>query len=254
MNGGVKIKGQNASTGWMIYFVFTITVIGGVMAPSISIPLFLLARIFPRIQPFADRVLQSGVALLLKVQPWLKADGQIHFPEPTQGMAPGCLLISNHRSHLDAFVLLSQVKGVRILAKRTLFFVPFLGVMMFLSRHIPTRRGRLDSFWKAMDEVRKRLQQGETVHVFPEMTRCPPGFQGTQVFSPAPFLCAMQQRSWIVPIAFKGTDDVWPKGHVKLRPGQKVQVKCLDPIDPAQFATAQALKETVQQRINEALV
>lgn len=236
---------------WLAYFLATIAIVGATVAYGISVPFYVLGHWSNRSRRIADIVLCRGIRVLMSLQPWLNAKVDLKSLQLTRGQ--GRLLVSNHRSHLDAFLLLSRVEGIRIFAKRSLFAIPFLGTMMRLSRQIPVERGKIDSFWKAIETVRTRLQAGETVHVFPEMTRCPPNLRGTLDFSTAPFLTAMQERSVIVPIVFDGTDGVWPKGAFGLSFRSPIRVRALDPIDPAGFASADELKREVKRRIDAEL-
>ena len=239
------------SSAWLIYFLISIAFLGSLMAFGICVPLYLLSRFLPNLEARADQIMCRGIHLLLRLQPWLRSEIALDLP-----MLPGrgYLLISNHRSHLDTFILLAHICGLRILAKKSLFAIPFLGVMMILSRQIPTARGRVDSFMQALQLIRVRLRLGERVHIFAEMSRCPAGFAGgTQNFSLAPFLIAHQENILIIPIVFRDTDLVWPKGVFGLSYRQPIQVRALEVIDPSQFASAELLKNAVQQRINEAL-
>jgi 1-acyl-sn-glycerol-3-phosphate acyltransferase len=231
----------------MGYFLATIFFIGFPICVATLIPLYFLSFFVPSVQKPADRILLWGIALLMRVQPWFNSEITIEIPPG------GAMLVSNHRSHLDAFVFLSNVRGVRILAKKTLFYVPLLGIMMKVTGQIPTQRGRLDSFWLAMQEIRKKLQAGETVHVFPEMTRCEPGFKGTQNFIAAPFLVAKEVGTPVIPVVIEGTDQAWPRGKFGLRPYRPIRVRTLPAIDPKDFASADALCLETKKRITEAL-
>jgi len=255
MATAVKIK-QGAyaptySSLWLLYFLLTIGVIGAALAYGVCAPLYILARVFPGLKKRADRRLCRGISFLLKVQPWLNAKIDLRDADSTRGQ--GRLLVSNHRSHLDAFILLSRVEGLRIFAKSSLFSIPFLGLMMRLTEQIPVERGRVDGFFAAMDAVRERLRKHQTVHIFPEMTRCAPGFQGTRQFSSAPFAVVRQEKVPVVPIVFRDTDQVWPKGMFGLSFRRPIEVIALAPIDPRGFTSADALRVEAQRRIDEAL-
>lgn len=259
MATAVKIKqeapeitaGGRFSAFWLLYFIFMIGLIGALLAYGVCTPLYLLGRVFPGLKKRADYCLCRGIYLLMSVQPWLDAKIDLSVLEKTSGR--GRLLVSNHRSHLDAFILLSRVEGIRIFAKSTLFSIPFLGLMMRLTEQIPVKRGRMDGFFAAMDAVRDRLRKQQTVHIFPEMTRCAPGFQGTRNFSSAPFAVAMQEQVPIVPIVFRDTDQVWPKGTFGLSFRHPIVITALDPIDPREFSSVDALRAETKRRIDEAL-
>ncbi|NJL24873.1 MAG: 1-acyl-sn-glycerol-3-phosphate acyltransferase [Calothrix sp. SM1_5_4] len=186
----------------------------------------------------------------MRVQPWLRAE--VDLAVPREG-GRGVLVVSNHRSHLDAFILLSRIPGVRILAKSALFRIPFLALMMRSTRQIRVERGRLDAWGLAMTEVGRRLNAGEVVHVFPELTRCEPGFSGTRPFVAGPFLAAIQNDALVVPVVFKGTDRAWPKGVFGVGYAEPVVAKSLPPLRARDFANAEALKRDVQRRIEQAL-
>ena len=259
-------RSARVSRFWLFYFLTTIGFLGSIMGYGLCIPFYLTGRLLRRLgfnnlgtrfTAAGDFVLCRGMQYcLLSIQPWMKADINIDLSEitkPAPGVAhKGALIVSNHRSHLDAFLLLSRIPGVRILAKSTLFFVPGLGPMMWGSQQIPVER-KIDAFFKAMNIVRARLQSGNFVHIFPEMTRCEPGHKGTRQFSSLPFLIAIQQKVPILPVVFIGTDDVWPKSRFGLAFRQPMRAISLAVVNPEEFPSAESLRTEVRRRINEAL-
>lgn len=246
MSFGVKILRKL----WLLFFVISIVVIGFAFSATLYFPIMGLSRWFPRLRGIPEEVLYIGIYFLMWVQPWFNAEVEIELPKNHSG---GVLLVSNHRSHLDVFILLSRIAGIRVLAKSTLFKIPFLSLMMRASRQIGVERGRFDAWIRAMGEVKARLQLGERVHVFPEMTRCPPGFQGLQPFTAGPFLAALQEDAMVIPIVFKNTDGVWPRGQVGLNFRAPVSVKSLEPLRAREFANAEALRFETVRRIEQAL-
>lgn len=234
----------------LIYFLLSIALVGAVLAYGLVVPLYILGYLLPPAKKLADRVMVKGIQLLMTLQPWLSADIQLNLPQGGRG----CLLVSNHRSHLDAFILLSRVQGIRILAKSSLFRIPFLGLLMRLSKQIPTKRGDLKSFQTAMDEVRTKLDSGEVVHVFAEMTRCETGFRGLKDFSVAPFKVALEGNFPIIPIVFQGTDEVWPKSALSLQLRRPVRVTALDPLAPREFHSSFDLMSETRHRIEQVLL
>jgi 1-acyl-sn-glycerol-3-phosphate acyltransferase len=250
MNNSVKSESQLSLQLWLAYFLLTIGILGFLLAYSICIPLYLLSKLAPALEKAADQIMQKGIALLMKIQPWYCAKTQIKW---AQSASPGVLFVSNHRSHLDVFILLSTIPGIKILAKSSLFQIPLLNIMMKVTRQIPVPRGQLDSFFQAMQEVKNRLRSGEAVHVFPEMTRCTLGFQGVRQFSAAPFQAAWQENACIIPLVFKGTDQAWPKGRIGISFRKPIEAFNLEPVDPREFASAEMLRTEVQRRIEMAL-
>jgi 1-acyl-sn-glycerol-3-phosphate acyltransferase len=243
--------GAEGSLGWLLYFFFTIGVIGGVMTFMFYLPLTLVSFIFPKVKRAADYCLKTGVRFLLFSQPWLDLKSNIQDPE--RKTKPGTLLVGNHRSTLDVYLLLASVSGIQIFTNRKLLVAFPLIPMLLMSRQILVKDGDPRAFLDGMKTVRDRLKGGETVYVFPELTRCSPGMKGTNGFTVAPFLAAFQEKSPVLPIVIKGTDDVWPRGRFGLAYRAPVEIRSLEPIDSSQFASADALRTEVRKRIDEAL-
>lgn len=232
--------------GWFLYFMLMIAIVGTAFAYVLSMPFFLMGLVWRPAHRLGGRILRVGIAILMGVEPWLRAETNV--PEHPKGIT-----VSNHRSHLDAFILLSRIPGVRLVCKDSLLRVPFLGLMIRLGRHIPIRSGSAQSYYQAMEKVREGIRAGDAVHVFPEMTRCPPGWQGTMKFHLAPFHVAFQEKIPVTPIVFRGTDAAWPKGRMALSFRQPVSIQTLEPIDPSRFPSAEALSDEARRRINDCL-
>jgi 1-acyl-sn-glycerol-3-phosphate acyltransferase len=231
----------------LAYFYASIAVIGS-LGVSASAPLLLAGRVWRAPQRVGQRWFRFGVSCLMRAQPWLSADVRL------RDYADGATLyVSNHRSTLEVYFLLAHIAGVRILSKRALLLVPFLGEVMLLTRQIFVAKNRPDDFLRAMRKVESGLRAGDKVHVFPEYTRCPPGFRGTQKFSLAPFQVAMAAGVRVVPVVFHGTDATWPKGRYSLAWRRPIRVTSLRPLYARDFASARDLRRVVQERIDAAL-
>jgi 1-acyl-sn-glycerol-3-phosphate acyltransferase len=235
---------------WLGFFLISIAVLGGFFAYLISVPLLLISKTGVISRNPGERALAYGVHVLLKVQPWLNADVQL---PRGRDQLPGTLYLSNHRSHLDAFFLLAAIPGIRILARSSLFRVPGLGFMMKQLQQISVHRGDAAGYLRAMEQIRDRIHRGESVHVFPEMTRCPAGLDGVQAFSLLPFKMAHDAGCRVVPLVFKRTDAVWPKGYSGLVYGETIQVRTLPALDVRRFTTAAELRTEVVGRIESEL-
>lgn len=249
-----RVKDKSSSDGvlfWLFYFLFTIVLFGIFVGFLMMVPLYLIGRFFKPAQDLADSIFCRGVEVLMDVQPWLNLKCDVRLPQSLP--SKGVLLVSNHRSHLDAFILLSRVKGIRILARSSLFRVPFLGFFMRMTRQIASKRGEIASFVNALEIVKDRLKNGETVHIFPELTRCEKGYVGTQDFSALPFHVAIVEKATLVPIVFFGTDYAWPKGQLGLSFRYPVHVVSLPAIDCAQFSTSAQLRLHVKQLMDAEL-
>jgi 1-acyl-sn-glycerol-3-phosphate acyltransferase len=237
---------------WLIYFLIAILIIGLIFAYGLCAPLYVLGRFYQPATRLADKYLCRYIGLLMYLQPWLKGNTEIHLPPRKENR--GVLIVSNHRSILESFILLSRISGIRMFTKTSLLKIPLLGMMMRLSHQIPAQKGHVDSFLKAMEIMRKRLRAGETVQVFPELTRCPKNFVGVQRFISFPFLLALQEKVDIVPVIFHNTDKVWPKGTFTIFSGHEVKVTTLAPIQSERFSSAEELRDEVRTLIEKELV
>src|SRR4051812_5056198 len=120
------------SPGWLLYFFAMIVLVGSTLGYAVSGPFYVIGLVHRPSHRLAGRLLRFAIGTLMAIEPWFDARVQI-------GHYPGALTVSNHRSHLDAFILLSQIPNVRMVCKQALFFVPFLALMMRAMRQIPIR-------------------------------------------------------------------------------------------------------------------
>ncbi len=236
---------------WTVSFGVTLLVFGALLGYGVMVPLFLLGFIFPVCNVWTEFVLHRGTSLLMNLQTWYQARLSIAI-EPKSSSRKPQIILSNHRSHLDAFLFLATIPGVRMLARKSLFFIPFLGGMMRITRQIPAKRGMVTSLQRAMEELKLRALEGQNVLIFPEMTRCQPGFDGIQPFSILPFQMALQIQAEIIPVVLKGTDQVWPKGKWGIVSNHLIQAFSLPKICASQFESSAELRDAVWKSMNEA--
>ena len=215
----------------------------------INLPFLLIGPRFKPTWRIAGKILLFSMASLRWTQPWWRGDISVKMPETSKKGELGCLTVSNHRSHIDAFIILSEVPNVRLLTKHLIFMIPGLGGAAFLLRMILVRRGNEKSFWKAMNKIKEILSDQGNVHVFPEMTRCPAGATELGRFTLAPFQKAMEAKVPVLPIVMWGTDMLWPKGTYKIALKAPLIVKSLEPVNSTQFSTAKELADYVRDQI-----
>lgn len=239
---------------WLLYFLLSIAVLGLTLLTCLSLPLLLIGEIITPLKKPGQRLFSKIVHILLQVQPWLKMEEDWENLSKVSTEKKGLLVVSNHRSHLDAFFILANIHGVRILAKQSLFWIPFLGLYMWATKQIPVKGKGPKVFLSALEDVKNGLKDKNTIHIFPEMTRCNAGYQGTLPFALPPFWLALQEGLTILPVAIKGTDQVWPKGKIGLNSGKKIIVKALDPVDSSMYQTAEHLRSDVEERIKQAIL
>ena len=189
------------------------------------------------------------MGLLRWCQPWWRGSIKVDIAKEYWEGTSGTLFVSNHRSHMDVFLLLQQIPGIRILTKHLIFLIPGLNLAAFLFQMILVKRGKDQSFWAAMETVEKALRQNYNVHVFPEMTRAKFGQKELGRFTLAPFQKAIITKTPVVPIVIWGTDYHWPKGEYKIASSGPLIVESLEPIDSKLFKDASQLSNDVKNKI-----
>lgn len=161
------------------------------------------------------------------------------------------LFVANHQSFYDIPVLFAALPfQLRILAKHTLGWVPFLGWHLRRTGHVLVDRGKAGA--AVLGRVAARLADEVSLVVFPEGTRSPDGRVGP--FKGGIFLLAIRAGRPIVPVTIVGTRRIMAKGKLTARPG-RVRLIVHDPIDPAGFneAEAKTLAERVRAVVAEPL-
>jgi len=162
-----------------------------------------------------------------------------------------CVIVCNHRSHLDMFLFLSHVYKVRAMANSYLLMIPFLGQVIWMSGHFFVKIGNIEHYKKALKQMKMALKRKDKVLIFPESSRCTPSFLGIDKFHLTAFELARKNKVEIIPVVIKGTDDVWPKGFMRINFSKKVSIKELPAIDPNSFHDISSLVNYVHTQMLE---
>jgi 1-acyl-sn-glycerol-3-phosphate acyltransferase len=164
----------------------------------------------------------------------------------------GYVVVCNHQSTADPFLLSWLPWDMRWVAKEELFRTPPVGWLMRLSGDVPVRRGDGESVAKMMAECRATLAAGMSVMVFPEGTRSPDG--KLLPFKDGAFRLAIETGRPILPLALYGTRSCRPKGSLWFGDADAV-VRALAPISTAGLTAADVpwLREQVRERISAAV-
>jgi len=128
------------------------------------------------------------------------------------------------------------------MAKKELFYVPFLGWHLWSSGNFPVDRGDARRTARSLRGVVDGVRNGKSLAVFPEGTRTPDG--RLQEFKPGVFKIAVRAGVPIVPVTIRGTFALLPKTTLAPRPG-RVDVFIGEPIDTAEF-TDKRLTELIE--------
>jgi 1-acyl-sn-glycerol-3-phosphate acyltransferase len=148
------------------------------------------------------RIVQFSAASLLAATGGVRATGREHIPA-----SGGAILISNHLSHLDVFVLgLLVPRPLNYVARSTLF-LPVLGALIRSVGGFPIQREGMGA--SGLKETLRRIRNGAIVVLFPEGTRSRNGALGP--IKPGIAVLAARAGVPIVPAGLAGTFEAWSR-------------------------------------------
>jgi 1-acyl-sn-glycerol-3-phosphate acyltransferase len=151
--------------------------------PVMLVLLFLGLAIIGAVFPFIgfrrrDRIIASWSRTLLRTcgvtletSPSTQSVRIDHFPavDPTSPRASGTLLVCNHISWLDIFVVLA-LKPARFVAKIEIAGWPLIGRLVRGAGTLFIERGRRHAVHQLNERIEFTLNAGQTVAIFPEGT------------------------------------------------------------------------------------
>lgn len=153
------------------------------------------------------------------------------------------VVVANHASLADPFVLSFLPIDMRFVAKEELFHTPLVGWLLRLGGDIPLRRGDGESARAMRDACVRTLDRGLSVMIFPEGTRSHTGEVGA--FRRGAFDVAREAGVPVLPVALHGTG-ACIAGH-EPRPA-RTRVEILAPIEHTDSV------EAIRQRARETIV
>jgi 1-acyl-sn-glycerol-3-phosphate acyltransferase len=147
---------------------------------------------------------------------------------PPEGPRRPYVVVSNHESYADIFLMSHFPWEMKWLSKHTIFKIPVMGWMMRMALDVPVRRGERESAIAALAECRDRLARRVSVMIFPEGTRS--RTDELLPFKDGAFHLAIQSRVPILPVAIAGTRSCMAKGSFAFRHAH-AKARVLAPID-----------------------
>jgi len=157
--------------------------------------------------------------------------------------------MANHASLIDTPALFAYLPyQFRIMAKKSLFNVPFMGWHLRTAGHFPIDQGNPRKTATSLRRVIDGVKAGRSLAVFPEGKRTDDG--QLQPFEAGAFKIAMKAGVPIVPVTIRGTFAMLPRTSLAPRPG-RVDVIISEPIDTTAYTekTLPALIERTRAAI-----
>ena len=193
----------------LCFWTSTVSII--IVGSILLIPVFLLTVLFDPRRYITGRYWRNMAVLCVAATPYWN----FSVAQPIPAYRPRkAVVVSNHESNGDAFLLSHLPWEMKWLSKSSLFSIPFFGWCMRMAGDIPLSRGQRNSTATAMAFAAKWLEKGMSVMVFPEGTRSP---NGTMLpFKDGAFRLAIEQGAEVLPIAIGGTRDAMLKGSWKI--------------------------------------
>lgn len=191
----------------------------------IQAPIFLLATIvFGSLALAASLFDRSGRAQHTIARLWARAglfaagSRLILRGEENLRKHPVAVLAANHTSYMDTPVIFSALPfQFRILAKKNLWSMPFIGWYLNRSGQIPIDSENAHTALSSLGAGVKALRAGMPLFVFPEGSRTPDGC--LQPFLSGAAFLAIRAQVPLVPIALTGVYDLLPMHTRHFFPG-----------------------------------
>lgn len=137
----------------------------------------------------------------------------IHHPPKEEGRKPE-ILVANHTSFLDILVVLMLHPKTVIMVKKWVYRSPIFGFFIRYAGYLFIEEGVEQN----ETVIRKRLEEGYSIVIFPEGTRSPDG--QIKRFHKGAFLLAQRLNVPVRPLYILGTHEVNAKNDMMINPGE----------------------------------
>ncbi len=209
--------------------------------------LYVLTLPFDRFNRIPNKILKALGWLMLKPVPgW---SFEIKGADINKLERPA-IVVANHQSFLDMPLLYLLPWSMKWVAKKSLFKIPILGWIIFMTGHLGIDRESRKSV-KKLDKLVKPIKNGIPGMIFPEGTRTRDG--ELKPFKNGAFTLAERYNFHILPIVLNGGFEAMRSGSWVINFRQKFTISVLDPLNPQDFESAGQLKQTTYQIIEKEL-
>jgi 1-acyl-sn-glycerol-3-phosphate acyltransferase len=160
------------------------------------------------------------------------------------------VIVSNHQSQIDIPIIFKALPiNLRFVAKESLKKVPFLGQYMTMTKMVFINRSDKRKASNSMKSAALQVSKGSSVIIFPEGTRSINGELGD--FKMGAFVLAKNANVNILPVAIKGSFEIFPSNTFFFKPGN-VTVEIGKPISSNDDAkiTKDAVRTSILTMLN----
>ena len=224
--------------GAMFRFIITLPVLAFyVLLAFIMFPLHLLTK-----RKLGGIVFRNCSAVMLKI------GGVRCKTEGLENIVPGetYFVAANHQSIADIPIIGANLPiNIRVLAKKELFMIPFLGQAMQLYDFVAIDRKNRRRAVKSLEIAEKKMKYCSYL-VFPEGTRSRDGHVG-KFKSGA--LILTEKGCKILPVALLGPEKILKTGEINVHPGE-VRIKIFPPTRIGENESRQELAERLHELIS----
>lgn len=144
------------------------------------------------------------------------------------------VIVCNHLSYLDPILLISLLPQQRTIVKNTFFKIPFFGWFMRNAGYVPSAPSEMlgEAMVKNLESIKKHLEAGGNLFVFPEGTRSRDGKLAP--FNKGVFSIAHYCNAPLALIFIEGTDKLFRPGSFSFntRDFNEIKVELMDFLDP----------------------
>jgi 1-acyl-sn-glycerol-3-phosphate acyltransferase len=138
------------------------------------------------------------------------------------------IFMSNHQSNFDILALYQAIpRKFSWIAKEELFSYPIFGQSMKRAGYIPLNRSDGRKSLKSMLAAAAKINQGDSVVIFPEGTRSEDG--NLIPFKKGGFLLAEKAKVPVIPLSISGSGLINPAKKLWLKPGT-IRIRIAAPI------------------------
>jgi 1-acyl-sn-glycerol-3-phosphate acyltransferase len=165
---------------------------------------------------FPSDLIQTGfmqmVVIIAGVR--IEVEGSERVPVVVAGKPSSAIVLFSHASNLDTFITASCCPlSVKFIGKKSLFFIPLFGFLMYMYGNIPIDRSNLKKAIESLGKAAKKINSANaTIGLSPEGTRSSSGL--LQPFKKGPFHLAKETGLSMIPVTLIGAWDLWPPKQI----------------------------------------